>query len=210
MLIIPYLVAGAFVLLGTIALYFGYGGIIPSGLSEWADFGTYVGGIAGPLLSFIALIAIAHTVALQQDGLTIERDRQLADHHLRWLDGLYKDIEAALDARIAPDVMLRDVLDWDIDRATVDQKRLALRLDNLMLLLAQYCSAVAMYRENISEFYDLQIYADRGGRVLDSVKPFHDYLGGMIAMTIEICDVHLRGDSERSKPEALLRSSRRR
>jgi hypothetical protein len=207
-LIVLYLVVGALVLSGTVAIYFGYGGKLPTDLSEWAAFGTYIGGTAGPLLSFLALIAIAHTIAVQQAALEHERDRQLADQHLRWLDELYKDIKEALDARIDQDVMLRDVLDWDIARATVDQKRLALRLDELMKLLAQYCQAVDMYRDNISEFYDLRIYADRGGRVLDKVKPFMDYLGGMIAPTIEFCDMHLRGDSERKKPEALTRSSR--
>jgi hypothetical protein len=209
-LIIPYLVAGALVLCGTVAFYFGYGGNVPRNIAEWSSFGTYVGGIAGPLLSFIALIAIAHTVALQQAALALERDRQQADQHLRWLDELHHDIKEALDGRIAPDVMLRDILDWDIDHNTVDSKRLALRLDNLMQLLAQYCQAVDMYRDNISDFYDLQIYVDRGGRVLDSVKPFHDYLGAIIAATIEICDMHLRGEAERARPEALTRSSRKR
>lgn len=208
MRILPYLLAGLLVLLGVIGFYFVSGEQNPRSLNDWAAFGTYVGGIGGPLLSFLALIAVAHTVSLQREALEHERDRQLADQHLRWLDELYNDIKEALDARIDQDVMLRDVLDWDIDRATVDQKRLALRLDELMKLLAQYCQAVDMYRDNISEFYDLRIYADRGGRILDKVKPFMDYLGGMIAPTIEFCDMHLRGDSERKIPEALARSSR--
>lgn len=208
MRVIAYLIAGLLVLAGTVAFYFHSGGDVPQQLSQWAEFGTYVGGIGGPLLSFLALVAIAHTVALQQAALEHERDRQLADQHLRWLDELYKDIKEALDARIDQDVMLRDVLDWDIDRATIDQKRLALRLDELMKLLLQYRQAVDLYRDNISEFYDLRIYADRGARVLDSVKPFLDYLGGMFAPTIEFCDMHLRGDSERKNPEALTRSSR--
>ena len=208
MRIILYLTAGVVVLLGTVSFYLSSSEKIPDGLNEWAAFGTYVGGIAGPLLSFLALIAVAHAVALQQAALELERDRHLADQHLRWLDALYKDIKEALDARIDQRAMLRDVLDWDIDRTTVDQKLLTLRLDELMKLLAQYCQAVDMYRDNISEFYDLRIYADRGGRILDKVKPFMDYLGGMIAPTIEFCDMHLRGNSERKNPEALSRSSR--
>lgn len=210
MRIILYLIAGVVVLLGTVTWYLNNGGAVPGDLNEWAAFGTYVGGIAGPLLSFLALVAVAHTVALQQTALTLEFDRQSADQQRRWLDELYKDIKEALDARIGPDILLRDVLDREVAASTVDQQRLTLRLDNLMKLIADYCQAVALYRDNVSEFFDLQIYADRGARVLDSIKPFFDYLGNMSPITIELCDMNLRGDSERKGPEALSRSSRRR
>ncbi len=207
---IPYAVAGLFVMIGTLALYFGHGGSTPESLQDWASFGTYVGGIAGPLLSFVALIAVARTLNLQRATLELDQERQLADQHLRWLEELYRDMVEALDGRVSAGVTLRDVLDGDADASAVDQKRIAVRLDNLMQILAQYCRAVDLYRDNISEFYDLQIYADRGGRLLDAVKPFHGYLGNMIQPTIEFCDMHLRGESERAKPEAMSRSSRRR
>jgi hypothetical protein len=209
MIVAPYIVAGFVVLVGTVALYFSLGGIAPHNLGEWSNFGTYVGGIAGPLLSFVALIAVARTMHLQRATLELDQAQRLADQHLRWLDALYNDIVEALDARISPDVALRAVLNGDVEVSGVDRKRLTARLDNLMQLLAQYCRAVALYRDNISEFYDLQIYADRGGRLLDAIKPFHSYLSGMFLPTIEFCDMHLRGETERAKPEAMTRSSRR-
>lgn len=206
--IILYLLAGLTVLGGTVAAYFGYGGAIPRNPQDWASFGTYVGGIAGPLLSFIALIALARTVGLQRATLELDQARQLADQHLRWLDALYKDITEALDARVSGDIALRRILDRDVEVGKVDQKRLATRLDNLMRLVAQYCRAVDLYRDNISEFFDLQIYADRGGRVLDAIKPFSGHLSQMFLPTIEFCDMHLKGEAARSTPEAMTRSSR--
>lgn len=115
----------------------------------------------------------------------------------------------ALDLHVSPDLVLRAVLDGDVEASDIERKRLTVRLDNLMQLLAQYCEAVAVYRDNISEFYDLRIYVDRGGRLLDSIKPFHGYLNSMFLPTIEFCDMHLRGERERKRPEALTRSSRR-
>lgn len=206
--IILYLLAGLAVLGGTVAAYFGYGGAVPRNPQDWASFGTYVGGIAGPLLSFIALIALARTVGLQRATLELDQARQLADQHLRWLDALYKDITEALDARVSGDITLRRILERDVEVGKVDQKRLATRLDNLMQLVAQYCRAVDLYRDNISEFFDLQIYADRGGRVLDAIKPFSGHLNQMFLPTIEFCDMHLKGEAARSKPEAMTRSSR--
>lgn len=209
MIIALYILAGLMVLGGTVAFYLSYAGFAPRSLQDWANFGTYVGGVAGPLLSFVALVAVARTLHLQRTTLELDQARQLADQHLRWLDGLYKDIQEALDARVSPETNLRVVLDGEVEASGVDQKRLSARLDNMMQLLAQYCRAVDLYRDNISEFYDLQIYADRGGRILDAIKPFHGYLGGMIQPTIEFCDMHLRGETERAEPEAMKRSSRR-
>jgi hypothetical protein len=209
MMVIPYLLAGIVVLGSTIAAYFGYGGIAPRTLADWANFGTYVGGLAGPLLSFVALIAVAQTMHFQRAALELDQAQRLADQHLRWLDALYKDMTEALDLRVSPDSALRAVLDGDVEASGIDPGRLTVRLDNLMQLLAQYCEAVAVYRDNISEFYDLRIYVDRGGRLLDSIKPFHGHLNRRFLPTIEFCDMHLRGERARERPEALTRSSRR-
>jgi hypothetical protein len=205
---ILYVVTGMLVLAGTTALYFAHGAAVPTTSEEWATFGTYVGGIDGPLLSFLALIAVVRTLHVQRGMLEVEQARQLADKHVRWLDALYKDIVEALDGRVSQDISLRDILDGDGDASKLDRQRLTPRFENLMHLVAQYCQAVALYRDNISEFYDLRIYVDRGGRLLDAIKPFHGYLGNRFLPTFEFCDMHLRGESERAEPEALKRSSR--
>jgi len=208
MMVIPYILAGLLVLVGTIAVYFGYGGSIPRTSDQWAQFGTYVGGVTGPLLSFLALIAVVRTLHLQRSTLELEQARQLADQHLRWLDALYADMIELLDAALTPEITLRSVFDGDVEPEKVERKRLEKRLDNLMRLLVQYCQAVALYRDNISEFYDLRIYADRGARLLDAIKPLHGYLDRKYLPTIEFCDMHLRGETERARPEAMARSSR--
>lgn len=182
---------------------------MPNSAEEWANFGTYVAGIAGPLLNFLALVAVARTLHLQRNALDLDREKQIADQHLRWLDALYSDITEDLDRTVSPSIPLRSILDGDVAPETVDEVRLRKRLDGILRLASQYCSAVDMYRDNVSEFYDLQIYADRGGRLLDGLKPLHGYLSGQPLVTIEFCDMHLRGESQRRKAEAMARSSRR-
>lgn len=62
-------------------------------------------------------------------------------------------------------------------------------------------SAAELRSTHISEFFDLRIYVDRGGRLLDAIKPFHAYLGSMVLPTVQFCDMHLKAcPSERQKP----------
>jgi hypothetical protein len=69
--------------------------------ADWASFATYMGGIAGPLLSFLALIAVVRTLRLQYLLLESEQQRQHSDQHIRWLEGIYTDISEVLRAPVA-------------------------------------------------------------------------------------------------------------
>jgi hypothetical protein len=77
-----------------------------------------------------------------------------------------------------------------------------------MKLLAQYCEAVATYRKNVSGFFDVKIFTDRGARILDLMKPFHPQIGSGSPISIEFCDMLLQGVEERQAPEALRRNTR--
>jgi hypothetical protein len=201
------LTIAAFPLLGHFGLPFS------TSSSEWANFGTYLGGVAGPLLSFLALIAVAWTVRLQYDLLRRDLEKQTSDQHIRWLEAIYRDL---LDVMSAPlrsahgsePTTTRAVLHREVDRAIADPAILKARLEELLKLLTQYCQAVALYRENVTEFFDTRIFLDRGARILDHLKPFLPVLGTNAAITIEFCDMHLRGQTERQNPEALRRNTR--
>lgn len=218
MAVIAFALLGLAILVGTIVAYLWLGGFAPtlSGHSaDWANFGTYVGGVAGPLLSFLALIAVVWTVRLQYALLQRDRERQLADQHIRWLDAIYRDMQEVLSSPLAMTTgdasltTLRSVLEKEANAAAVNPVLLKTRMSELMELLGQYCEAVALYRDNITEYFDLKIFADRGARMLDRIKPFHATLGTMSPITIEFCDMHLRGDRTRKNPEALTRRTRR-
>lgn len=218
MAVISFALLGLAILVGTMAAYLWLGGFAPTlstHAADWANFGTYVGGVAGPLLSFLALIAVVWTVRLQYELLQRDRERQLADQHIRWLDAIYRDMQEVLSSPLAMTTgdasltTLRSVLEKEADAAAVNPVLLKNRMSELMELLGQYCEAVALYRENITEYFDLKIFADRGARMLDRIKPFHPTLGTMSPITIEFCDMHLRGDRTRKTPEALMRRTRR-
>ena len=59
-------------LAGPFVIYFGqFRGPFTGNPAEWGHFGEFVGGFAGPLLSFLALIAIILTVRLQSKQIDI-------------------------------------------------------------------------------------------------------------------------------------------
>jgi len=217
--IIAFALLGLAVLVGTIGAYLWLGGFastLSSHSADWANFGTYVGGVAGPLLSFLALIAVVWTLRLQHELLQRDRERQLADQHVRWLHALYGDMQEVLQSPlpvvgsgVPGTTSLRAVLNQEINANTAHPDLFKARLADLMELLGQYCEAVALYRDNISEFFDLKIFADRGARILDRIKPFHAALGNLSPIGIEFCDMRLRGDRSRRTPEALTRRTRR-
>ena len=215
MRILAFGLAAALVLTVAAGAYFLFGGfslLPPSTPAAWANFGSYLGGVAGPGLSFLALLAVIDALRLQRAQLEVEQQRQLSEQHIRWLDALYADIRETLSVSVPSSdgsrVSVRSVLDHEVDTAKLDKATLEGRLAELMTLLGQYCQAVALYRDNISPFFDVTIFADRGARILDKLKPFHRLLGTMSPISIEFCDMHLRGVRERAQPEAMKRSTR--
>jgi len=216
MVVLVFAALGLLVLFVTIAafpLLGHFGPAFSRNSNEWANFGNYLGGAAGPLLSFLALMAVAWTVRLQYDLLRRDQQKQIVDQHIRWLDGIYRDILDVLNAPIrsaqGPEYATAwAVLHHEIDQATVNPAVLKARFEELLKLVTQYCQAVALYRENVTEFFDARIFQDRGARILDSLKPFLSVLGPNAAMPIEFCDMHLRGENRRTSPEALRRKTR--
>jgi hypothetical protein len=214
--ILSFALVGLLVLAGTIGAYVLLGGFGPTfspHSAEWANFGNYLGGVAGPMLSFLALIAVVWTVRLQYDLLSRDQEKQIAEQHIRWIEGIYRDILDLLNAPlpsangVAPTTTWA-VLHQEVNPRIPNQGILKARLEELLKLITQYCQAVALYRENVSKFYDARIFQDRGARILDSIKPFLSLLGPNAAMPIEFCDMHLRGEIKRQNPEALSRTTR--
>ncbi len=58
-----------------ILLYrFKIGGELASKSDEWSNFGTYIGGVLGPLISFVTLLAVLKTVYMQRDLLETQKN----------------------------------------------------------------------------------------------------------------------------------------
>lgn len=72
-----FLIVAAAVVALVVALYiyrFKFGGELSADSSDWSTFGTYIGGVFGPLISFLTLLAVLKTVYLQRELLDTQRE----------------------------------------------------------------------------------------------------------------------------------------
>lgn len=66
---------------------FKIGGELASKSVEWSNFGTYIGGVFGPLISFVTLLAVLKTVYMQRDLLETQKNE-------------FKDLSAKQDQQL--------------------------------------------------------------------------------------------------------------
>lgn len=80
------------------------GGYSPTS-GDWSAFGSYIGGVLGPLVSFLTLVAVVRTVYLQRELLDAQREEALA-----------LKIAAAQDTSVKAIEMLITMQEKDYDR----------------------------------------------------------------------------------------------
>lgn len=77
------------VLVIVVAFYF-YRSVFSGGLStnanDWSVFGTYIGGVLGPVISFVALVGLLVTADLQRNAFMLQK-KQYEDLAKQQLDG---------------------------------------------------------------------------------------------------------------------------
>lgn len=75
---------------------------------DWADFGSYIGGVLGPVFAFLAFIGILYALDLQQDQIKLQQDQmKLMKSHLsleelqRLMASASKNIDALLNSTLS-------------------------------------------------------------------------------------------------------------
>jgi hypothetical protein len=79
-----------------------FGGVLSNNSADWSNFGSYMGGIFGPLVSFVTLLAVLKTVYLQRELLDTqskEFDRMNQLQQQTFDASLNQMTSAASDAR---------------------------------------------------------------------------------------------------------------
>lgn len=176
-------------------------------------FGAFFGSTAGPLLSFLALLAVVATLRNQTEAIRQDASAKMAGEHLRWLDAIYDDLGELLDRKVkghdGSELTIRGIL----NSGTMPEGSLGPHtrsaLNDFAILLGQYCEAIAIYRDNCEPLFDVKIYVDRGARLLDLLKRHTAELDGMSPIAIEFMDMLLQGEKKRATAEAMSRHTRR-
>lgn len=61
------------VIAAVVAYRYRFGGTLAFQSVEWANFGGYIGGVFGPLVSFVTLLAVLKTVYMQRELLDVQK-----------------------------------------------------------------------------------------------------------------------------------------
>ncbi|KAF1684813.1 hypothetical protein B1992_14390 [Pseudoxanthomonas broegbernensis] len=182
------------------------GGRISGNATDWAQFGDYFGGVAGPLLAVFSVVGLVLALLLQGRQIRQAEERSIAEQHLRSLQALSREMEL-LEARLltvpatgegnpalpVPQSMA-DVLDG-LAPLHPAHRPMFRRLATLYAqVLGEYAATVAMYRENVLPYWDVRTFERRGRGWLARLQPHAGSLEGMGVVALAVIEHHLRGE----------------
>ncbi|MFV0926516.1 hypothetical protein [Pseudomonas palmensis] len=96
-----------------------FSGDFSTNAQDWSAFGSYVGGLFGPLVSFVALLAVLKTIELQKELLETQRRefKVMQDLQYKTFDSQQDQIDdAKKKSRLEAVERLKDTLIGAIDR----------------------------------------------------------------------------------------------
>ena len=78
LLICSVLFVVVFIVAAIVIYRYKFNGGLASSSSEWSNFGTYIGGVFGPLISFVTLLVVLKTVYMQRELLDTQKKEFVA------------------------------------------------------------------------------------------------------------------------------------
>jgi hypothetical protein len=188
------MLGGAIVVIVSVAApyFFQFSGSLSADQEAWAKFGTYFGGVAGPLLALVSVAGLVLTLLMQNRQIVEGERKALAELHVRSIGELTRDLEAIENKQISG-ATVGEILDNPAKlNAGLDKEGFKRWLRQYAELLLSYAANVAMYRDNVQPYWDVKTFEERGLRNLDRMRAHLSLLGPMAVVGAEIIDGHLR------------------
>lgn len=159
---------------------------------DWAIFGTYFGGVAGPLLALISVVGLVLTLLMQNRQQMESEKKALAELHIRSLGELTRDLDSIERKELGYSATVGDVLDNPAKlNSQLDRDGFKRWLRQYAELLHAYSATVAMYRDNVQPYWDVKTFEARGLRNLERLKAHLGLLGPLAAVGAHIIEGHL-------------------
>jgi hypothetical protein len=196
MQILHLVLAGVGIALLIFASYFFFGRFLPVPSTEnadWGAFGSYFGGIAGPVFTFFSALLIAATIRQQ-------RQEMIKQDMLRYIMKIDEDISHLLTRGIHVGnnryVELGDMVSGIESPAGFHEQSYRAALERLMRLTALYCEAIALYRANVDGYFIFKAYQQRARELVAYLEQRTNYLNPMAGPALGFCKLHLEGSAD--------------
>ncbi|MDO6545516.1 hypothetical protein [Photobacterium sanguinicancri] len=130
--------------------------------SVWGAFGSYFGGISGPILSFLAFVILAKTLIIQQSMSSSQEEQQVRQRQFSELELCYKNLErleVQFDEMINKRAgklrgkTIRDVLDTVEDKIDKNDPNVKEAASSIIISLVFISYYVADIENRLKEYY---------------------------------------------------------
>lgn len=196
---------GVLLILAVSGAYYSYVGLgqpVSTIGKDWADFGSYFGGVAGPLLSFISILLLVYTIHLQHGQLsdaqheTLKRD--LLAHVTKADDEIIQWLERGIASHKNEGEMVKfgDVVWGLLDSKYVSPKEFGRAVVRLHMLTCLYCEALALYQDNIDPYFIAKYHRQKAQALLKFLQVHIRLLDSMASPSLQLCQMHLDGQHD--------------
>jgi hypothetical protein len=167
--------------------------------SDWGSFGSYFGGVAGPLLTFLSTLLIVFTIYQQQTQIHETQSESLKLDMLRYLDKIDAEIMHLLSRPILVDqshyVEFGDlVYGIEYPRSNMP-KSFKAALRRLFRLTSHYSESIALYRENVNGYFVFRAHQAKAREFIDYLEKHSSELDPLAGVTLAFCRNHIDGKS---------------
>lgn len=153
-------------------VYVGFDKSISSSGSDWANFGSYIGGVASPVLSFLSIILLVYTIHQQSEANSHTNDETIKLDMLRYISKCEQEIDSWLKTELASSISDKEVqfghIVWGlVEPSYVNQKELRGCLERLLKLTCSYCSSITLYEANVDPYF---IYKQHYSKAIELIN----------------------------------------
>ncbi|HHG3503032.1 TPA: hypothetical protein ACPVZF_000284 [Vibrio parahaemolyticus] len=171
--------------------------------SEWSNFGSYFGGVVGPIFSFLSIVLLVYTIILQSSQIKLYVDEAIKLDMLRYVSKAEEDIDNWLKTEISSSlyeakVQLSFVVWGMVDGKHVDSKELSICLERMLQLVCSYSGALALYEDNVDPHFIYKQHYDKALDLISFLERHSDRLNSMSGPSLYLCRNQLEGQNQHS------------
>lgn len=190
--------AGVALIVGlAVAFYLSVGVGLPlsNAGDDWADFGSYFGGVAGALFSFLSVLLLVYTVHQQGKQIESAKDEaqrlKLLEYVSKADDEIERWLRRQLMSKQGREIEFGDVVWGVVKPSYVELKEFSAALTRLHKLTCAYCAALALYQDNVDPYFIFSLHRQKAEELLDFLENHISQLDQMAGPSLAICRSHI-------------------
>lgn len=185
---------------GIFSVYFIFGpGLLVEApaYADWGDYGSFFGGIATPVLLFVAILLIIHIMRQQSRHLQSVFSEGKKLDLMRFLSNIDDEIAHLLNRPLQMEdkrkIDFGDLISDMARSSGVRDPAYKPAMNKLLKLTSSYCEAIGSAREHINDHFVLSLHYRKAKDVLRYLEKNPSTLHPMARQALTYCKMHLEG-----------------